>query len=173
LAYGSAPSIFSTGLFGRYVVTHFLADADLHGHRPAVLTHRLLFWVLSTVLWLLITSRGSSPLAPDAYHRSPTTILIPRPFAVRCPLASSWSPHGPRLLYYPSLPLVLSCGTFRREPATRVFDWSFAPIPWSPDRFARQNPSKPLPGFPPASLCLGIVHTLSGPNRCTLTQIFQ
>lgn len=34
----SAPSIFRTLQFGRYVATHFLADANLHGHRPAVNT---------------------------------------------------------------------------------------------------------------------------------------
>lgn len=32
----SAPSIFGAPRFGRYVVTRFLADADLHGHRPTV-----------------------------------------------------------------------------------------------------------------------------------------
>ena len=35
---GSAPSIFGAPRFGRYVATRFLADADLHGHRPAVTT---------------------------------------------------------------------------------------------------------------------------------------
>lgn len=34
----SAPSIFGAPRFGGYVATRFLADADLHGHRPAVLT---------------------------------------------------------------------------------------------------------------------------------------
>lgn len=34
----SAPSIFGAPRFGRYVATRFLADADLHGHRPAVAT---------------------------------------------------------------------------------------------------------------------------------------
>jgi len=34
----SAPSIFGTPRFGGYVVTRFLADADLHGHRPTVAT---------------------------------------------------------------------------------------------------------------------------------------
>lgn len=58
----------------------------------------------------------------------------------------------------------LSCGTFRREPATRRFDWSFAATPSSRDRFARQAPSEPLPGLPPASLAPGVVHRLSG--RC-------
>lgn len=36
--HGSAPSIFGAPRFGRYVTTRFLADADLHGHRPAVTT---------------------------------------------------------------------------------------------------------------------------------------
>ena len=36
--HGSAPSIFGAPRFGRYVATRFLADADLHGHRPAVPT---------------------------------------------------------------------------------------------------------------------------------------
>lgn len=34
----SAPSIFCTAWFGGYVATRFLADANLHGHRPAVPT---------------------------------------------------------------------------------------------------------------------------------------
>ncbi|KAI5163269.1 hypothetical protein NEAUS03_2265 [Nematocida ausubeli] len=34
--HGSAPSIFGAPRFGGYVATRFLADADLHGHRPAV-----------------------------------------------------------------------------------------------------------------------------------------
>lgn len=36
--HGSAPSIFGPLRFGGYVATRFLADADLHGHRPAVCT---------------------------------------------------------------------------------------------------------------------------------------
>lgn len=34
----SAPSIFGAPRFGGYVATRFLADADLHGHRPTVST---------------------------------------------------------------------------------------------------------------------------------------
>jgi len=32
----SIPSIFLEAQFGRYVITRFLADANLHGHRPTV-----------------------------------------------------------------------------------------------------------------------------------------
>jgi len=32
----SAPSFFRAGEFGRLVVTHYLADADFHGHGPTV-----------------------------------------------------------------------------------------------------------------------------------------
>src|SRR4029434_5452036 len=49
------------------------------------------------------------------------------------------------------------------EPATRSFDSSFAPIPRSDDRFARQDRYGPPPEFPLASPCPGIVHHLSGP----------
>src|SRR4029434_9106865 len=51
----------------------------------------------------------------------------------------------------------------RRAPATRWFDYSFAPIPRSDDRFARQDRYGPPPEFPLASPCPGIVHHLSGP----------
>jgi len=64
----------------------------------------------------------------------------------------------------------LSWGKLRCEPATRWFDESFAPIPKSCERFARQHRYRPPPGFPRASPCSGIVHHLSGPNRHTLTQ---
>ncbi|KAF6197318.1 hypothetical protein GE061_020323 [Apolygus lucorum] len=53
-------------------------------------------------------------------------------------------------------------GKLQREPATRWFDWSFAPKPSSDDRFARQNRCGPPPGFPLASSWPGIVHHLSG-----------
>lgn len=157
-------------MFGRYVVTHFLADADLHGHRPAVLTRRPPSWALSTPLGHLISALGSSRLAPGAYHRSPTTAPAARVFAVRGPWAASGPPDGPRLLYLAPRSAVLSCGTFRREPATRLFDWSFAAMPRSRDRFARQIPFGPLPGFPPASPCPGIVHNLSGRTCAALAR---
>ncbi len=48
------------------------------------------------------------------------------------------------------------------EPATRWFDWSFAPILTSDERFARQYRFRPPPGFLLASSCASIVHHLSG-----------
>ena len=68
---------------------------------------------------------------------------------------------------------MLSWGKLRREPATRWFDESFAPIPKFDDRFARQNRYEPPPEFPLASPYSGIDHHLSGPNKYALTQIFQ
>lgn len=43
----------------------------------------------------------------------------------------------------------LSWGKLRREPATRWFDWSFAPMPSCNDRFARQNRYRPPPEISP------------------------
>src|SRR5690606_33188808 len=61
----------------------------------------------------------------------------------------------------------------RSEPATRRFDWSFAPIPTFEERFARQYLYEPPPEFPLASPYAGIVHRLSGPNERALTRIFR
>ena len=44
-------------------------------------------------------------------------------------------------------------------------------MPRFDDRFARQNRCEPPPEFPLASPYPGIVHHLSGPNGCALTQI--
>jgi len=66
--------------------------------------------------------------------------------------------------------LQLSWGKLRREPATKWFDESFAPMPMFDERFARQYRCEPPPEFPLASPCTGIVHHLSGPNRCALTR---
>ena len=48
------------------------------------------------------------------------------------------------------------------EGTTRWFDWSFAPILRSRDRFARQNRCELPPWFLVASLCPSIDHHLSG-----------
>ena len=63
----------------------------------------------------------------------------------------------------------LSLGTFWREPATRRFDESFAPTHKSAERFARQNPFGPPPGFPPASSCSCVGHRHSGLRTTALT----
>lgn len=65
---------------------------------------------------------------------------------------------------------LLSWGKLQVEPATRWFDWSFAPIPRFDDRFARQNRYEPPSGFPLTSLYPGIVHHLSGPIKCALSR---
>lgn len=65
--------------------------------------------------------------------------------------------------------LQLSLGTFRREPATRRFDESFAPTRRSAERFARQYPFGPPPGFPPASPCPRVGHRLSGSRTTART----
>lgn len=64
------------------------------------------------------------------------------------------------------------------EPATRWFDWSFAPILTSDERFARQYRFRPPPGFLLASSCASIVHHLSGtimfaPIRRTLRYAYK
>ena len=48
----------------------------------------------------------------------------------------------------------------------RWFDWYFAPIPSSKERFEGQPLFEPPPGFPQASSWPGIGHHLSGPNIC-------
>ena len=61
----------------------------------------------------------------------------------------------------------LSWETFRPEPATRQFDWSFAPIPTSCQWVEHQYDSAPQPRFAVASSRAGIVHCLSGPISIT------
>ena len=68
-----APSIFRAGWFGRWVVTHSLADSNFHGHRPAVYTNQHLFWYLmSDCVWHLNRTFGSSHSASSAYQKWPT-----------------------------------------------------------------------------------------------------
>ena len=68
-----APSIFRAGWFGRWVVTHSLADSDFHGHRPAVCIDQHLLWYLMSVLVRRLNQTfGSSHSASSAYQKWPT-----------------------------------------------------------------------------------------------------
>lgn len=75
-------------------------------------------------------------------------------------------PHYLQSLALPCVTLsnvsLLSLGTFRREPAKRWFDESFAPIRSSEEWFARQYPFGPPPRFLSASSWPRIDHHLSG-----------
>jgi len=163
----SAPSIFGAPRFGGYVVTRFLADADLHGHRPTVPIAPAPS--LSVLPLATYPPRRfippCSPCLPRAAHwRASDTQGAPKPphRRVRSLLAAPTSS-----LPQPPVCAPLSCETFRREPATRQFVWSFAPMPMSYHRVEHQNGSDPPPVFPLASISTGIVHCLSGPTAAT------
>ena len=68
-----APSIFRASWFGRWVVTHSLADSDFHGHRPAVyINQHLLWYLMSVIVRHLNRTFGSSHSASSAYQKWPT-----------------------------------------------------------------------------------------------------
>lgn len=162
---GSAPSIFGTPQLGGYVATRFFADADLHGHRPAV------------------RATAAPSLAPRSAAHPPRRFTPP--CGPRLPQAAHWRAPGPQAVHTgprarsefagspaSSLPhgpgrAPLSCETFRREPATRRLVWSFAPTPTSRQRVEHQYGCGPPPAFPPASACAGVVRRLSGPATTT------
>ena len=65
-----APSIFRASWFGRWVVTHSLADSDFHGHRPAVYINQHLLWYLMSVTLGTLTRRLVHPTAPVLLTKS-------------------------------------------------------------------------------------------------------
>jgi len=52
-----APSIFGASPFGRWVVTHSLADFDFHDHRPAVKMNQHPLWYLMSEQLSTLTQR--------------------------------------------------------------------------------------------------------------------
>jgi len=119
-------------------------------------------------VWPLIPLRGSFLLAAHAYHAPPTGAPQIRGPHIAGPRARSEFVGCARILSTArSCCAPLSCETFRREPATRRFVWSFAPMPTSHHRVEHQNGSGPPPVFPPASASAGIVHRLSGSTAMT------
>ncbi|XLU64610.1 hypothetical protein S245_023819, partial [Arachis hypogaea] len=85
-----------------------------------------------------------------------------------------------RLPVHPASPVLLtkngplgapdSVAQLNRAAAPSYLFKSFAPIPKSDERFARQYRCGPPPEFPLASPRSGIVHHLSGPDRHALTR---
>ena len=68
-----APSIFRAGAFGRWVVTHSLANFNFHDHRPAVFMHQHLLWCLhERAIRPLNSTFGLSHIASSAYQKWPT-----------------------------------------------------------------------------------------------------
>ena len=87
-SFSAAPSIFRANSFGRWVVTHSLADSDFHGHRPAVYMNQHLLRDLDEwIVWHLNATSGSSRIASSAYQKWPTNDFHSK---ARIQLSNSW-----------------------------------------------------------------------------------
>jgi len=144
----TAPLSIFAYIFRRYVLFRHLIPCEVHSSSPALLTRpgplrcllvHVSFYLTHRRIWSLTIARKLCPLSTLVFTPPHLTLCIP-----------------------------LSCETFRGEPATRQFDWSFAPTPKSRDRFERQNRYVLPPAFPQASHCPGIVHCLSGLTTQTI-----
>lgn len=170
---GALPrSIFRARRFGWWVATHSLEDADRWGHLPAVATggRRSSRPGPAPAPGVRLVPPRPSCL-PGGAHAPPAFPRPPMPAAAGAALRSLGGGRGACPPLPPTSALRaatarrrLSWETFRRQPATRRFDESFAPMPSSDERFARQHRGGPPPGFRPASPSPGIDHRLSGPR---------
>jgi len=120
-------------------------------------------------LWLFILLLGSSLFANHAYHNLPTSARKDTHAATRpahTHIRSLLTRSTSSLLHLPSH-TPLSCETFRPKPATRIFVWSFAPMPTFCHRVEHQNDSDPPSEFTLTSIKAGIVQILSGLTSTT------